>query len=33
MKKDLDAPPVAEKRNYAVLDVNAAKRIALIWLH
>ncbi len=32
MKKDLDAPTVAEKRNYAVLDVNAAKRIALIWL-
>src|SRR5690348_12642087 len=32
MKKDLDAPTVAEKRNYAVLDVNAAKCIALIWL-
>lgn len=32
MKKDLDTPTVAAKRNYGVLDVSAAKRIALLWL-
>jgi hypothetical protein len=32
VKKDLDTPTVAEKRNYVVLDVSAAKRIALLWL-
>ncbi len=32
MKKNVDTPTIAEQRNYIVLDVNAAKSIALIWL-
>ena len=32
MKKDLDTSTVAEKRNYAILNVSTAKSIALIWL-
>ena len=32
MRKNVDTPTVAEQRNYMVLDVSAAKRIALIWL-
>src|SRR5512135_2160779 len=32
MKKDIDVPTVAEKRNYMVLDVSAAKQIVLVWL-
>ncbi len=32
MKRNMDTPTVAEQRKYAVLDVQAAKRIALIWL-
>lgn len=32
MRKNGDGPSVAEQRKYMVLDVQAAKRIALIWL-
>jgi DNA modification methylase len=32
MRKNTDVPSVAEQRKYAVLDVSAAKHIALIWL-
>jgi|SRR5579875_334370 len=32
MKKGTEFPTVAEKRNYMVLDVAAAKKIALLWL-
>ncbi len=32
MKKNVGSPTVAEKRKYMVLDVSAAKRIALVWL-
>jgi hypothetical protein len=32
MKKNLDSPSVAEQRKYAVLDVQSAKHITLIWL-
>lgn len=32
MRKNGDGPTVAEQRKYMVLDVQAAKRIALIWL-
>jgi len=32
MKKGAEFPTVAEKRNYMVLDVAAAKKIALLWL-
>jgi DNA modification methylase len=32
MKRNIDSPSIAEQRKYAVLDVQTAKRIALIWL-
>jgi len=32
MRKNTDVPSVAKQRKYAVLDVNAAKQIALVWL-
>src|SRR5690348_6100230 len=32
MRKNGNIPTVAEQRKYMVLDVNAAKRIALFWL-
>src|SRR5579863_1945691 len=32
MRKNGNTPTVAEQRKYMVLDVSAAKRIALIWL-
>lgn len=32
MRRNAETPSVAKKRKYAVLDVNAAKHIALVWL-
>jgi DNA modification methylase len=32
MKKDVDSLTIAERRKYMVLDVNAAKKIARVWL-